>query len=307
MFTTYKEYKKKTTDLMNNPDSEKIFKNNYVDCISYQKNKVFNDWEISKNDVIIFSDKILGKGSFSTVYLSKWRNTLVVCKIPHNKFYNDDNFYLVEREIDICTKLHHPNIVQFLGYIKDPFMIIIEYIDNGNLLDNYRKINKNKKISIMKDLLQGISYIHNRRPNRLIHRDIKLNNILINKNFKAKISDFGLSRFFKTIKYNSFNDLKLCESIEDLTIDVGTKRYKAPECSHQIYNHKVDIYSLGIVLYELFEKRRYLPDNEFKYYYCPKKLRNYITQMIDKQSENRPEAIYLLDIISLHYPKLDLV
>lgn len=307
MFTTYKEYKKKTTDLMNNPDSEKIFKNNYVDYISYQKNKVFNDWEISKSDVIVFSDKILGKGSFSTVYLAKWRNTLVVCKVPDNKFYNDDNFYLIEREIDICTKLHHPNIVQFLGYIKDPFMIIIEYIDNGNLLDNYRKINKNKKISIMKDMLQGVSYIHNRRPNRLIHRDIKLNNILLNKNFKAKISDFGLSRFSKTIKYNSFNDLRFCETIEDLTTDVGTKRYKAPECSHQIYNHKVDIYSLGIVLYELFEKRRYLPDSEFKYYYCPKKLRNYITQMVDKHSENRPEAIYLLDIISLHYPKLDLV
>ena len=69
---------------------------------------------------------------------------------------------IVLREFDIMTKLHHPNIVQFLGYIDEPFIIVLEYIPKGDLNKNSSNLKKKQKISIMKDVLKGLAYIHNR-------------------------------------------------------------------------------------------------------------------------------------------------
>ena len=107
------------------------------------KDKKFGDWEIPPWELFIFKDRILGVGSFATVYLSKWRETFVVAKvIKENICQQEKN--LVLREFDIMTKIHHPNIVQFLGYIDDPFIIVMEYIPKGDLLTNIPKLyNKN--------------------------------------------------------------------------------------------------------------------------------------------------------------------
>jgi serine/threonine protein kinase len=176
----------------------------------------------------------------------------------------DSNFLqikkeIVMREIDIMSKLHHPNIVQFLGYIDDPFIIILEYIPSGDLTTNIKKLNKKQKISIMKDILKGLAYIHNRRPNNLIHRDIKPTNILLTNSKVAKIADFGLSKFYNLNKINSFenmveldNEKKTLLQLNDNTIPVGTERYMAPEVKNTSdYDNKIDIYSCGILLYEL--------------------------------------------------------
>ena len=136
-------------------------------------NKKFGDWEIPPWELFIFEYKILGEGSFSKVYLAKWRETFVVAKV----IKDDVDKNLILREIDIMTKLHHPNIVQFLGYIDTPFIIIMEYIPNGDISSHIKFLKKKEKIKIMRDILQGLSYLHNRLPDSLIHRDIKLDNI----------------------------------------------------------------------------------------------------------------------------------
>ena len=161
------------------------------------------------------------------------------------------------------TKLHHPNIVQFLGYIDNPFIIVMEYIPKGDLLTNIPKLSKSQKINIMKDILKGLVYIHNRKPFSLIHRDIKPTNILLTNSKVAKITDFGLSKFYCLEKINSHENLVQLGEQENMefTTPVGTERYMAPEA--QIsgnYNNKVDIYSCGILLYELFENKRYIPE-----------------------------------------------
>ena len=111
------------------------------------------------------------------------------------------------REFDIMTKLHHPNIVQFLGYINDPFIIVMEYIPKLDLMSNIRSLTKKEKISITKDILRGLAYIHNRKPHNLIHRDIKPTNILLTNSKVAKISDFGLSKFYTMKMVPSSDDL----------------------------------------------------------------------------------------------------
>ena len=273
------------------------------------KDKKFNDWEIPPGELFIFSKRLLGEGSFAKVYLAKWRETFVVAKVINPNICKNDK-ELVLREFEIMTKLHHPNIVQFLGYIDEPFIIIMEYIPNGDLLENIKKrsLTKENKKNIMRDVLQGLAYIHNRLPYSLIHRDIKPTNILLTNSKVAKITDFGLSKFNNIYKScsnnnlnedNSYNNLSNnCNIFKDLTIIVGTERYMAPEINEQKpYNNKIDIYSCGILLYEMFENKRYIPGEKFTWYHTPKKIKELIlNNMLCKDAEERYSSLALLKI-----------
>ena len=261
------------------------------------RNKEFGDWEIPPWELFIYQNEILGEGSFSKVYLAKWRETLVVAKVLDENICKQKK-ELVLREFNTMTKLHHPNIVQFLGYIDNPFIIVMEYIPKCDLLTNIPKLSKNQKMNIMKDILKGLVYIHNRKPYSLIHRDIKPTNILLTNSKVAKITDFGLSKFYCLEKINSHENLVQLGQAENMefTTPVGTERYMAPEA--QIsgnYNNKVDIYSCGILLYELFENKRYIPGTKMSWFWTPKKIKNIIIQqMLNDNPNDRSEALSLL-------------
>lgn len=262
--------------------------------------KISNDWEIPPWELFIFKDRILGEGAFSKVYLAKWREAFVVAKVINNEVLSVKKD-IVLREIDIMSKLHHPNIVQFLGFVYNPFIIVIEYLPCGDLTSN-NSLTKTQKINIIKDILKGLSYIHNRQPNTLIHRDIKPSNVLLTTSKLAKISDFGLSKF-----YNNSNSKEIIiktdlekeknkDKEKDNTITVGTERYMAPEVkSTSTYNNKIDIYSCGILFYELFEKKKYYPHLPMKWYYTPKVIQNIITtQMLCEDPVQRTDALTLI-------------
>lgn len=272
------------------------------------KDKNFGDWEIPPWELFIFTSRLLGEGSFAKVYLAKWRGTFVVAKVINANICANEKS-LVLREFDIMTKMHHPNIVQFLGYIDDPFIIVMEYIPNGDLLQNIEKkiLSKSQKKNIMKDILQGLAYIHNRRPYSLIHRDIKPTNILLTNSKVAKITDFGLSKFANIYRNNSNEDLQNLtieneakNENEELTSFVGTERYMAPESINTTnYSNKVDIYSCGILLYEMFENKRYIPNNKMVWYNTPKNIRNIIIQnMLNINPQERLDAINLLELLN---------
>jgi len=265
------------------------------------KDKKFGDWEIPPWELFIFKDRLLGSGSFSDVYLAKWRETFVVAKVMNQaclKYKKD----LILREIETMTKLHHPNIVQFLGYIDDPFILVIEYIPKGDLMNLMSKFYNSTKINIAKDILRGLIYMHNRKPYPLVHRDIKTSNILLTESKGAKIADFGLAKFYNINKNISSDNLVSLESNYDkseLTNEVGTERYMAPEIGTGAnYNYKVDIYSCGIVFYELFESKKYYPDEGFKWYNCPKKIRKIIEDHMTRlKPEHRSEASDIIKML----------
>lgn len=287
------------------------------------KNKKFGEWEIPPWELFVFMDRQIGEGSFSRVYLAKWRETFVVSKVIKEEIISEKKF-LILREIDIMSKLHHPNIVQFLGYTDDPFIIVMEYIPNNNLLENYGLLSKSVKISIMKDILRGLAYIHNRRPYSLIHRDIKPTNIILTNSRVAKITDFGLSKFYSLTKTFSHMNLagldndpegetpenaitaNIAELYDnDLTTDVGTYRFMAPEMDgnhgnhgNQEYTNKIDIYSCGALLYEMFENKKFIDKANISWYKTPKLLRPIILDnMLAYNPDDRIDALTLLKIL----------
>lgn len=286
---------------------------------SYLKNKKFNEWEIPPWEVLIDSNKLLGEGSWAKVYLAEWRKTTVVAKVLKNSF-DIHSKELIIKEFENMTKMHHPNIVQLFGYVQEPFIIIMEYFQNGDLFDNLNKIKLSQKVKIACDVIKGLIYIHERRPNSLIHRDIKPRNILLTNSYTAKIADFGLSTFSisNIIKIASNNNLENYKNNENKSVNeqneqystkyekeeinnllehtdnVGTERYMAPEVKLRKYDNKVDIYSCGILLYELFSGNIYLNSFNWNNHNIPHKLKELILSMVDVNPNNRPNANNLL-------------
>lgn len=268
---------------------------------AYLEYKIFEDWEIAPWELFIFEDRLLGEGTFSKVYLAKWRETFVVAKVIHPDFVKHRKSFVL-REIAIMSKLHHPNIVQFLGFIDDPFILVLEYISNGTITSNMHNFNKNQKHSIMKDILRGLAYLHNRRPLSLIHRDIKPSNILITSSKMAKIADFGLSKFYNMqIESDASNNIVNIVNIANSNSSfVGTRRYMAPEIFNGLnsYNHKIDIYSAGILFYELLESKIYIPYKPTKWFYSSKHLKKIIVEfMLSEDPINRYEALELIKLL----------
>ncbi|XP_076908436.1 uncharacterized protein LOC143565326 [Bidens hawaiensis] len=156
-------------------------------------------------------------------------------------------------EIELLTSCEHPNIVSLLGFSKEaPEMILVyEYAFNGSLSDYFGNIGKTvnltwaQRIQICLDIAHGINYLHTEMEGkpRIIHRDIKSDNILLDENLNAKLADFGLSKFDRMKQQAS---TVYTQSI------AGTEVYMDPEyLTTGKYKRKSDIYSFGVVLFEV--------------------------------------------------------
>ena len=196
--------------------------------------------------------KVIGKGAYATVKICKNKITQekFAMKIYEKKILNDNiKKKCILREIEILKKLNHPNIVKLYDtIISDKNILLIQELVNGiSLRDFYNKeIRNQKNISekkykiltlIFKQIFSAFDYIHKKN---IFHRDIKLENILLTKNYEIKIIDFGFGL------YNPRNYLQ--------KFFCGTPNYMAPEIimKKEYDCQKADMWSLGILLYKLF-------------------------------------------------------
>ena len=196
--------------------------------------------------------KVIGKGAYATVKICKNKITQekFAMKIYEKKILNDNiKKKCILREIEILKKLNHPNIVKLYDtIISDKNILLIQELVNGiSLRDFYNKeIRNQKNISekkykiltlIFKQIFSAFDYIHKKN---IFHRDIKLENILLTKNYEIKIIDFGFGL------YNPRNYLQ--------KFFCGTPNYMAPEIimKKEYDGQKADMWSLGILLYKLF-------------------------------------------------------
>nr|XP_043631282.1 uncharacterized protein LOC122602754 isoform X2 [Erigeron canadensis] len=161
------------------------------------------------------------------------------------------------REIELLTRCKHSNIVSLLGFSREDreMILIYEYAFKGSLSEYFgstdKKVNLtwSQRIKICLDIAHGISYLHTNMEGkpRIIHRDIKSENILLDENMKAKVADFGLSIFHPTNQQAS--------TIYTKNI-AGTEVYMDPEyLTTSKYKKESDVYSFGVVLFEILSGR----------------------------------------------------
>ena len=211
------------------------------------------------NSFQIGRGQLIGKGSYGRVYLGINLTTgdlLAVKQVEVNQKAGQDKDKMKEmvaaldQEIDTMQHLEHPNIVQYLGCERKEFSISIflEYISGGSVGSCLRKNGKFEESlvrSLTRQTLAGLAYLHNEG---VLHRDLKADNILLDVDGTCKISDFGISKKTDNIYGN------------DVTNSMqGSVFWMAPEVvryQSKGYSAKVDIWSLGCVVLEMFAGRR---------------------------------------------------
>lgn len=164
---------------------------------------VWREDEIAKDDILGLENpekaNMLGSGAFGDVARVLWRKTPVAAKIAHANTMSEDEKALLLRELEVMARVRHPNIVQFLGYVDTPFVIVLELVPGGNLRQYYRSrtVSVAHKTLICLDVLRALAYLHNRRPSSIIHRDVKPANVLMTYSGFAKLTDFGLGSLMR--------------------------------------------------------------------------------------------------------------
>ena len=224
----------------NKPSSTQNKKINKM-IVSLDSN-VFITKSSQEPDLVYFREKILGSGSFGTVYLVKHRELhkyfamKVIQKNPH---INEENLL---NEIALLKKMDHPNILKILDFfsLKMEYNIITEFCQEGELYNEIKaKAPFTEELSAyyIREILLAVHYCHNMK---IVHRDLKPENILIVQRMKngfhpIKIIDFGTAKVFSKTKK------------EHLLI--GSAYYIAPEVLNKNYNEKCDLWSCGVILY----------------------------------------------------------
>ncbi|RYR36214.1 hypothetical protein Ahy_A10g051224 [Arachis hypogaea] len=211
--------------------------------ITIDKSVEFSYEELAKaTNGFSIANKI-GQGGFGSVYYAELRNERQlrewICKHQKNSLLNSR-----------CVRL--------IGYcVEGSLFLVYEYIENGNLSQHLHGSGRDSlswpiRVQIALDSARGLEYIHEDTVPVYIHRDIKSANILIDKNFRAKVADFGLTRL---TEYGS-------SSLQ--TILVGTFGYMPPEyAQYGEVSPKIDVYAFGVVLYELISgKEAIIKTNE---------------------------------------------
>lgn len=221
---------------------------------------MLDEWEILSDELLIDRDNMIGSGEFGRIFTATWRGIMVAIKEFHD--LDDHKTRLMKNEFRVMTRLHHPNIIQLLGYTTEPFRIVMEHMPGGDLknyLNTRPRTSLRARTRMALDIACGLCYLHRRRPSYVIHRDIKPNNFLLTADLRVKISDFGICKVLQSLEAKRSQENMSSREI-DGTANVGTLFYMAPELVlHRLersarYSAAIDLYSFGAVLYFMFER-----------------------------------------------------
>ncbi|XP_045338711.1 serine/threonine-protein kinase SIK2 isoform X2 [Leopardus geoffroyi] len=185
----------------------------------------------------------LGKGNFAVVKLGRHRitKTEVAIKIIDKSQLDAVNLEKIYREVQIMKMLDHPHIIKLYQVMetKNMLYLVTEYAKNGEIFDylaNHGRLNESEARRKFWQILSAVDYCHGRK---IVHRDLKAENLLLDSNMNIKLADFGFGNFFK--------------SGELLATWCGSPPYAAPEVfeGQQYEGPQLDIWSMGVVLYVL--------------------------------------------------------
>ncbi|KAH8948910.1 hypothetical protein BDL97_10G002400 [Sphagnum fallax] len=220
----------------------------------------YNDIKIATQD--FHPDMKIGQGSFGVVYkgILQDGSEIAVKHILTNSQQSIDEFL---NEVVLITNVKHKNLVKLKGCClmvgggANKRFLVYEFVDNNNLAETIfenkggHNVDWPMRKNICLGVARGLTYLHEDAQPRIIHRDIKAPNILLDKHFNAKIADFGLARLFPDAKTH----------ISTFHI-AGTMGYVAPEyASRGQLSEKVDVFSFGVLVLEIVSGRKNIEPN----------------------------------------------
>ncbi|XP_027936401.1 cysteine-rich receptor-like protein kinase 29 [Vigna unguiculata] len=213
--------------------------------IRFKRRKSWKKFESATND---FSDSNkLGQGGFGAVYRGTLPNgqEIAVKRLSANSRQGDAEF---KNEVLLLAKLQHRNLVRLLGFCIEgrEKLLVYEFVPNKSLdyfiFDETKraKLDWDTRFKIIAGTARGILYLHQDSRLRIIHRDLKAGNILLDEEMNPKIADFGLARLFV-----------VDQTHEDTQRVVGTYGYMAPEYLIGQFSQKSDVFSFGVLILEI--------------------------------------------------------
>ncbi|XP_008229707.2 PREDICTED: serine/threonine-protein kinase PBS1-like, partial [Prunus mume] len=218
---------------------------------------IFTLKEMEEATCSFSEENLLGKGGFGRVYRGTLRSGEVVAikkmELPPFKAAEGEREFRVE--VDILSRLDHPNLVSLIGYCADgkQRFLVYEYMQKGNLQDHLNGIGEGKidwpqRLKVALGAARGLAYLHSSSDVGIpiVHRDFKSTNILLSANFEAKVSDFGLAKMMPE-----------GQEIHVTARVLGTFGYFDPEyTSTGKLTLQSDVYAFGVVLLELLTGRQ---------------------------------------------------
>ena len=204
--------------------------------------EVMNQWVIDRREVTLTEEK-LGKGSYSKVRVGVFRGLRVAVKSLHDTIISHYNLGLFSREMNMASRIRHPNLVQFIGATKEGTPLILTELMSTSLYKELqeKELTKQQILSIAQDVALGLNYLHLFKPQPIIHRDVSSPNVLLDpavneSGYKAKVADYGTANLYQSTS----------------TIMPGNAAYAAPEAvDPNQHSPAMDVYSYSVLLMEM--------------------------------------------------------
>ena len=218
----------------------------------------------------LFKNETLGTGSYGAVCKAKCDQLICAAKLLYPVLFqmqapdpgkdHRQPFCRFEQECQLLSRINHPNIVQYLGTYRDPEtnapVLLMELMDESLthfLESSPGDIPYHIQVNLSHDIAQALAFLH---ANGIIHRDLSSNNVLLIARVRAKVTDFGMSKFTDLNK----------KQLATLTQCPGTPVYMSPEALDElpVYTEKLDCFSFGVLLVQIAIRQFPAPGDRFE-------------------------------------------
>ena len=247
-----------------------------------QLREIKRQWAVNREEILLTEEE-LGRGSWATVSVATFRGACVAAKVIHNQIVSQHNVELFRREMDMAARIRHPNLLQFIGATQEGEMVILTELMPTSLRKELEKeyLRPSETFAIGLDVARALNYLHQMRPQPLIHRDISSANVLLeplcHNHWRAKVSDYGTVNLLQHLK----------------TDNPGSPCYAAPEANDPTrQSPKMDIFSFGALLVEMLTGELPAPDDRPRLLRAIRhqRLLALIRRCLSENREDRPNA-----------------